>query len=669
MQLRPYGPPRPPGTTSFPPRSPQPGQPYPLPNQRFPQSPGGIRGPVPPQGGIQRPPFVGNQQAAYQQRASNDPRFQRPDVAPQNGPPPRPGQESLHPRQLLRNDSSLSLQRQQLLSNEEIKPQPTRPRIVIERMADINESIADVDKPEGYLRRKKPDARDDGENDDDDDDDDVVVDREKPPSRQNGNRASNELVNGSKSPLTPRELDDTGKSVSSRPATGSTIKMEEKQDAPSRPIIPNVVTETTKKPADVPLFSQSGSSSAIKIDDKAERKEEGLAGRPPSTGNKLESTTSPAVDDSTNDKLEDDKASRPPSSTTLTPERFEETKRSSGPSNKDAALCSIEQSSTMPPKSSAGSSRSVTPSNQDAPENARQEPQTWSKSPDKSRSGTPAGLEPAGNAERESGTPSKTPDKSRSGTPADSESSVNAGRESKASDKSRASTPAGGPTERETLEVPGRTPDKSRSSTPAGMESSNDEMMEEENASETPAHRDEIAEENTSRVKRSSGPTSSLNSSPDVIVTDEGNKSAKSPRPSTASQDKLPTRESARTPPKSPDEDVKGFDNGQQRSLSSAGVRSPDSLRSLAGSAKRTDGEKKETCFEDPAGARKTPAPTSLVAATTPRAQTPGKSPGEKIPPRKSAGRKGPRALFECAKRITCGNACEKLRVHSRASE
>ncbi|XP_018375378.1 PREDICTED: microtubule-associated protein tau isoform X2 [Trachymyrmex cornetzi] len=577
VQLRPYGPPRPPGG-SFPPRSPQPGQlppqnPLLPPNQRFVYSPG-IRGP-PPQGiGGQRPPFVVNQQAyqaqqQQQQRGGNDPRFQRPDVAPSQNEPRRPSQESIFPRQLLRNDSSVSLQRQHLLSNEEIK-QPTRPRIVIEKMADINET---ADKPEDYLQGKKSDVRENGENDDDDD---VVMDNNKSP-RHNGDGTSEELMNGSKSPSTPRKLDDVSRPAS-RPGTatiGNKVEqMDDKQDISSRPISANIANTTT-------LISQSRPSSAIN-NDKEEKKEE-LADRSPSK--------------------EINAAS-------------EEIKKSSSPYNNDAQ--NVEQGLKTPSKSS-DNSRSVTPSYLDTPQNAEQ-----NRSPDKSRSSTPARLEPSGNAEQEPKTPVKTPDKSRSSTPAGLESSGNAELESrtpesKTLDKSRASTPASqlasSPNAERDLETAARTPNKSRSSTPqVGVDSIN---IEADKPSENP-HRDKSAE-GTLRVKESSRPASSLS-----LTSEKGSK-LKSPRsPTPGNRDKL----SGWVSP----EDIKGYDNGQPRTLSSS--RSPRLPKSPVDSGKQTEDEKKKTFFVEDSvtdeKANKTSAAMSKPTTLTVKTPTSEKSDDEK---------------------------------------
>ncbi|XP_011054116.1 PREDICTED: microtubule-associated protein tau isoform X2 [Acromyrmex echinatior] len=567
VQLRPYGPPRPPGG-SFSPRSPQSGQlppqnPLLPPNQRFVYSPG-IRGPSPQGVGGHRPSFVVNQQAyqaqqQQQQRGGNDPRFQRPDVAPSQNEPRRPSQESIFPRQLLRNDSSVSLQRQHLLSNEEIK-QPTRPRIVIEKMADINETTAD--KLEG-LQGKKSDVRENGENDDDDD---VVMDNNKSP-RRNGDGTSEELMNGSKSPSTPRKLDDVSRPAS-RPETATienkVEQMDDKQDI-SRPISANIDNTAT-------LISQSRPSSTVN-NDKEEKKEEQLADRSPSK--------------------EIDVAS-------------EEIKKPSSPYNNDAQ--NIEQSLKTPPKTS-DNSRSVTPSYLDTPQKAEQ-----NKSPDKSRSSTPARLEPSGNAEQESKTPVKTPDKSRSSTPAGLESSGNAELEStlesKTPDKSRASTPASqlapSPNAERELETAARTSNKSRSSTPqAGVDSIN---IEADKPSENP-HRDKSAED-TLRVKESSRPASSLS-----LTSEKGNKSPKSLRsPTPGNRDKL----SGSVSP----EDIKGYDNGQLRTLSSS--RSPRLPKSPVNSGKQTEDEKKKTFFVEDSvtdeKANKTSAamskPTTLTVKT-----------------------------------------------------
>jgi len=211
--------------------------------------------------------------------------------------------------------------------------------------------------------------------------------------------------------------------------------------------------------------------------------------------------------------------------------------------------------------------------------------------------------------------------------------------ESRSPDKSRVNTPHG-LIETETLETPAKTPDKSRSNTPSEIESSNKEVEPEE-ASKSPLH--EETAEDILRVK--SRPASSLNQ-PNLIV-DEVSKSPKSPRSPTASI-KLPV---LKLDDSSTDEEVKGFDNGQQRSLSSGSARSPSSARSSIESTKQTDTEKKRTSFvEDLAGikkteetADKTPTPTTPTAKT-PRAQTPTKSPDEKIS-RKSASKKGSRAF------------------------
>ncbi|XP_032667277.1 nucleolar protein dao-5 isoform X2 [Odontomachus brunneus] len=626
VQLRPYGPPRPPGG-SFPPRPPQPGQlppqnPLHPASQRFAHSPG-IRGP-PPQASGQRPLFVGNYQQAQQQQQqhqqqqqqyqprSNDPRFQRPppDIA-QNGPPRnaeaapyRPGQDSAFPRQLLRNDSLLSLQRQHLLSNEEIK-QPTRPRIVIERMADIDETSDNVAKLEGYLQRKKSDVRENGENDDDDD---VVMDNKKSPRHDANGIPPEALMNGSKSPSTPRKHDDTGKPASESAAI-------EKQEMPSRSTSADSDDKISRHSADsAAVISQSRPASAVSSHEGK------LPSRPPSSKevdivkelmeDSAKSTTSvtPPLEDSKSDKT-----SRPPSATSIG--AMGEAKQPPGSPYGNDTLGNAEHSLKTFSRSS-DNSRSSTPSRLETPQNAEREARSPSKTPDKSRSSTPgSGLEPSGNAQVESRTPTKTPDKSRSSTPAGLEppGSADSKTPSKSPDKSRASTPAElAPSPKESI-TPVKTPDKSRSATPAssGAEPSNNAVVD-ERSSGIPDHRE--ADEETLGVKQPSRPTSSLGSSTSIIGRDSKSpKSPKSPRSPTTpeSQGKLSAPGSVATPPRSPEETVKGFDNGQQRSLSarttpSASPRSPTSPKSPAGGGKQPEGEKKRTSFaEDPVAAKK----------------------------------------------------------------
>lgn len=493
----------------------------------------------------------------------------------------------------------LSLQRQHLLSNEEIK-QPTRPRIVIEKMADINET-ANIDKPEGYLQRKKSDVRENGENDDDDDD--VVMDNKKS-LRHDGDGAPEGLVNGSKSPSTPRKVDDASRPTS-RPGTATiedkTEKVDDKRDVPSRPISANIDNTAT-------LISQSRSSFAAN-NDKEQRKAEQLNGRPPS--------------------------SREINATSIS----EEVKKTSSPYNTNDTLENIERSLKTPSKPS-DNSRSATPSYLDAPQNAEQD-----RNPDKSRSSTPAQLEPPGNAE--SKTPVKAPDKSHSSTPTGLKSSGNAEQESrtpesKTPDKSRASTPASqlapSPNTEGEPETAARSPNKLRSSTPrVGIESNNDEASAEPNKPSENPHCDKSAED-VLRVKESGRPASSLSS-----TSERGGKSPKSPT-TPGNRDKLSGLISSRSP-----EGVKGYDNGQQRTLSSS--HSPRVPKSSVDSEKQTEDRKKKTSFvEDSATVEKAmemtnkastamSKPTSL-AYKTPRAQTSAKATDEKGE-KKAVERKG----------------------------
>ncbi|XP_070172154.1 mucin-2 isoform X2 [Polyergus mexicanus] len=742
VQLRSYGPPRPPGS-SFPPRSLQPGQlspqnPLHPSNQRFVYSPG-IRGPPPQGAGGQRPPFAGNQQVyqqqqQQQQRGSNDPRFQRPDIAPENGPR-RPSQESVFPRQLLRNDSSLSLQRQHLSSNEEIK-QPTRPRIVIEKMADINE--INVDKPESYLQRKKSDVHENGENDDDDD---VVMDNEKLP-RHNQDDIPEGLVNGSKSPLIPTK-------PMIRPGTATIEKTSKYHDKISKEFDEDTAS----------IISQSRPSSAVN-DDKEERKDEKLFSRPPSSKeiDIVENLTEDFTRDEVNVLLVDDSMNNETPSAMLTSELIEEIEEIPKPSSpyNDNAFGNVEQSLKTPSKSSDNSrsitpsyldtlqnaeqavsrtpsrtsdmSRSSTPAHLDAPENAEQ-----NKTPDKSRSSTPAGLEPhgnaeqesktliktpnksrantpaesqllgnaeqesktpiktldksrantpaesqlLGNAEQESKTPIKTPDKSRANTPAGSEPLGNAEQESKTPDKySRASTPAAqlapsSNAEKEPHLTPTKVSDKSRSSTPTGIESSGGET-----SIENPQH--DKSGKDTLQVKESSRPASSLRS-PNSGIGKDDKSSPKSPRSPTIpeGQGKLSMAGSVISP-RSP-EGVKGFDNGEKRSLSSGG--SPRLSNSPKSPTKQTEDEKKKkTSFVEtivkksveiadtaPILIATSPSKSTTPTIKTPRPQTPAKLDDEKKSAKKKAIQNGSESQANAAS--TANGVAESPTKRSKESD
>lgn len=549
----------------------------------------------------------------------------------------------------------LSLQRQHLLSNEEIK-QPSRPRIVIDKMADINETSDDAAKPEGYLQRKKSDVCQNSENDDDDD---VVMDNKKSPRHEANGTSPETLVNGS--PSTPRKHDDIG-TPASRPESAAV----EKQDVSSRSISANS-DRASRNSVDNPATAfQSRPSSAVSSH-KDEEKEEKLPSRPPSSKEvdimeeSMEDSaksetglTSPPLEDSKSDKT-----SRPPSTTSIGP--VEEAKQPPGSPYPNDALGNAEHTLKTPSRSS-DNSRSSTPSRLETPQNAEREAKSPSKTPDKSRSSTPAVLEATGNAEQESRTPTKTPDKSRSSTPAGLEPPCNeelkSRTPSKSPDKSRASTPANlapSPQEKEPV-TPAKTPEKSRSATPAGSgaEPDNDEAAAE---AEGPDDHDKSGED-TLQVKQPSRPASSLGSP--NLTAGRDSKSPKSPR--SPRSPTTPESQSKLSVPGSPGDIVKGFDNGRQRSLSSrttpsGSPRSPSSPKSSAGSVKQSEGEKKRTSFaEDPVTAQKaaetvektlSPTPTSpskpaIPSAKTRRVATPVRLIDEKTE-QKSSEKQGPR--------------------------
>lgn len=572
VQLRPYGPPRPPGS-SFPPRPPQPGQlppqnPQYPPNQRFPYSPGVFRG-VPPQPGGQRPPFA-NYQPQQQYQRNNDPRFQRPIP---NNPSQNElsqnaeivshrlhGQESVFPRQLSRNDSSLIVQRQQSVTNEELK-QPTQPRIIVGKMEDVNrESSANAHNSRN-LQQNKSDIR---KSNDNDDDDDVVMDNER--SSRNSTDSEGLMMNGSKSSLISEKQEDI-KKITSRPGTATieskTKKAESEQDMHSRPASNDKITrESTDISAPVSARSAIGAFNDDKEKEKLERT---------SSSKKITEVAGINETSSITSDSKDDKTSRP-SSTISMPETIENIKTPNSYTHEN-----VEHRLITP---SIDNSRSSIPSRSDMYEHAKQELRTPIRIPDKSQSSTPAGLERSRNAESESTAVSKTPEKSSSNTPAELHRQD--------SSSSSPNTP------------------KLHSSTPIEI-TSNDGFVE---------------------------PEKSL------------------------SQDKLSVPRSAITQPKSPEGRVRGFDNGQERSLSPQ-VSSSDTVRSPnshdAGSAKQMYDETKRTSFSEDAPVEKKvidvtseeipqPTSTSPSKSTYRRVQAPTKLEYAKAE-QKSSKRKGPYIL------------------------
>ncbi|XP_015178629.1 PREDICTED: microtubule-associated protein futsch-like isoform X2 [Polistes dominula] len=188
---------------------------------------------------------------------------------------PRPLKNSVPQRP--RNDPSLNTTRPCQLSNKENK-QSVRPRIIIEKMPDLDEEKSDLVR-ENSIQKKKADVRGSGENDDDDDD--VVMDTEKSP-RQNGStvsdtdksprpsdnlppnkdkspqkngnadRSKESLSDSSVSPKIGQKMEDSGKSVT-RPGT-ATIDTKSERKSPERMIVP---VNDNEQPEDKETSSKS----------------------------------------------------------------------------------------------------------------------------------------------------------------------------------------------------------------------------------------------------------------------------------------------------------------------------------------------------------------------------------------------------------------------------
>ncbi|KAK2588603.1 hypothetical protein KPH14_006372 [Odynerus spinipes] len=717
-QPRAYGPPPRPVGNSVPhlrqvqPRQ-NPTQNLPSPqNPRF-QNPPGIRVPNPQ---IGRPPapqqLLGPRpinQIQQNQRSFVDQRTQQRNldlpVSPnahqsqaQGFSSPRPLPNSVSPRP--RNDPPVNTPRPTELSNKDNK-QPVRPRIIIDKMPDVDEEKTDLVR-ESSIQKKKADVRDGGENDDDDDD--VVMDNEKTlkqngsaisdseksprpsdnltPSKdkspqRNGNVDRNDdlLSNSStKSPQTPRKSEDASKSIT-RPGTATidtkseaqpseqaiAAKNDDKQsekDASSRSSSAKSEEKTIKTDSidDRPVSAKSDKIDAVKdeekhgsvpssrpasskVDSKMEEKEDGRSSvEEIKTNGKKEDKTE---GDSKEEKIEknqikevsttDDRAKSPASpaihsagqndaksSTELGNDVAEEKGKCPASPSNNLTVQSAEQAPKTPSKSPSpdlikdekprgppSASNVVTAPR---PEKA---PQTPPKSPSldvvKEEKPKPSNEPTAETLEQKPQTPAESPspdlvmeDKRKlSASPSNGLTVQNLEQESKS---------------------PSKSSDGSRASTPTVVDAQPDNKL------------DSLQTEKPSRPASSMSKDSSSEKQ-EVPV-------APSRSPSSESHDKLNVPGSLPTPPKSPQESVKGFDNGQRRSLSSPG--SPKSPKSAI-STKPTEGEKKKTTFAEDsiikkdenaeekaeAGSRESSKPTTPTGKPR-RAQTPVKLQSEK---------------------------------------
>ncbi|XP_076383244.1 microtubule-associated protein tau isoform X3 [Megalopta genalis] len=685
VQLRPYGLPRPPGN-QLPPKPPQQGQNSPQQGQHPPQqspytpqqspyTPQQI--PNPPQQG-QNPPIVLNPRFAPSPINRTGPQ-QRPRLPhpgnfqghlfPRNAQPPQhPGFEhqnaprtpdvlarpqEIAKRQLQRNESLLSFPQQSLSPQREDR-KPPLPRIVVERMADVD-NVRKQQQPENSVPKEK--LRDNAENDDDDD---VVMDSKKSPRPD-----SRDSVQSAKRPETA--------TINGKVDVKPTEQFNDKPNSIAADSKPDKAESQTVKSAG----SENRSPSAKLDQPRSEPVNEKLENKPKgSVDNAIEKPCEKAdVNRETTNLSAGEKRTTPSPTPSLKDDK----------SNKSAKESSNEQKPSEQELNVASPDKSRTSTPIEASQNQKDQGlKTPSKSPDKSRSVTPTEL---GESQKDPGlkTPSRSSENSRSNTSlgsnqAEGEQSLKT--PSKSPDKSRASTPADLTQNEEESKVQDKTPDKSRASTPAEVNQAKENLdvkpSESESAevkdnrqqskivdedvdkssentaaaaeskapAEAPAEAPEQPSEETTVSKDSSDEKPKAASEPAAEAAEEPPKSAESvkdavkisddsssenlqkPTPeskptspsvslptsaketrsspkspvSAEGDGKLSAAESMLSPPKTPEDSVKGFDNGQRRSLSPksptlASPKLPVSPKSPTGSARSAGSEKKRASF------------------------------------------------------------------------
>lgn len=594
---------------------------------------------------------------------------------------PRPPQYSVP--QGPRNDTSLDRGKTSQLSNKENK-RSARPRIIIDKMPDLDEEKANLVR-ENSVQKRKADIRDGGENDDDDDD--VVMDNKKSP-RQNGSAISDseksprsadglppnkdespqrngsgvdrnkELPLGSSvsSELVQGKIEDTGKPTT-RPGT-ATIDTKSERKSFEQTIVPKNDNEQSEK-------ETSSGPTLVKLEDKTSIKSDSVddisvspkndkivdikeevkygnvsSGSSPSRkveceieGTKGKRTLAEEMKANENkgDKMEgeskevkiakdevdrvftkDDRGMYPSGPSlnavhsagqndiTLSNDKSEEkTKCPAGPSN-NLISQNVDQIPRTPSKSPSPdiikeNKRQTppmrSPSNIPTPVNIEEASKTSSKSPSPLDVTTDGKLRQALNdppirsVEQNlpktpgksslpiSNPPSLSPSPSPSPSPTPSPDVV-------MEDKRKLTASPSNNLTMQNLEQDSKTPSKSsdisRASTPTVVDAQTENKLESINPEKSSRPMSALSKDSTSEKLAPEIPSRSSSSS--------------------EARDKLSVPESLPTPPKSPQEGVKGFDNGQRRSLSSPG--SPKSPKSAI-SMKPIEGEKKKTTFAE----------------------------------------------------------------------
>ncbi|XP_078038235.1 microtubule-associated protein tau isoform X2 [Augochlora pura] len=653
-------------------------------NPRFAPSPTNRNPPqqrprLPHPGNFQGPPFPRNAQAP-----------QHPGIEHQNSPrtPDVLGRpQEIAQRQLQRNESLLSIPNQSLSPQRDDR-KPPLPRIVVERMADVDNA-----RMQQQLEKEK--LRDNVENDDDDD---VVMDSKKSPRPDSGDsvrsakRPETATING-KVDGKHEEFDDTSSIADGK--NEKTVKSAGSENRLTSAKVDQLGSEASDDKVENKL-KESVHNVVEKANEKADR-ENLSAGEKRTTPSPTPTPTpSPRDDKSAKESSNDNPMTPPPKAneqelSVPSPNKS----RSSTPVEAKPETQSQKDQGLKTPSKSPDKSRSITPTelsdNQNEPG-----PKTPSKSSENSQSNTSLASNQAEN-EQSLKTPSKSPDKSRASTPADlSQSEEKSKLQDKTPDKSRASTPAemnqvvenvdakasenkaaelkddtqnsrimdGGvnkPCEDTvtTMEskAPVEKPEQPREETVSKDSSDEKTKAIGEPVVEKPPKSAEsvkdsvnISDENSlvnlqEPTPESSLPTSAKSPSPSLPTSAKSPSpslptSAKSPSPSlptsakeTRSSPKSPTSTdgksstAALSPPKTPEDSVKGFDNGQRRSLSPrsptlASPKLPISPRSPLGSVKSAGSEKKRASFVESLADQdgKPPKPTTprIQRAPTP---------------------------------------------------
>ncbi|XP_043511008.1 microtubule-associated protein tau isoform X1 [Frieseomelitta varia] len=653
-QVRPYGPPRPPAG-SFPQKSPQQqGQHPPIVlNPRFP-SPSVQRsqlGPRPPHPGpYPAPKFQGNVQRPQHPRPEypNGPYQPRPDHpnVPQQGRNP----DVLVQKRLQRDESLLSIPQQSLPIKREDKPL-SAPRIVVEKMADVDSSR----KPrqlESPASKERTEQRENAENDDDDDD--VVMDGKSP--RANGNVGKGDLIEESKlsesdvqSARRPENAATHGKIGTIAEKIGQKISSEEKP-----------VKDSNVKERDNRLSAKSNEEERDKLLDKREVDKIGdqldeperklVEDQAQKENANKEKVTKPTTHTETNPSsvVEDIVAKLNNSNAEQSTKKSEETK--SGRSEEEPGVALIAKSNEgdrkvqAPAKSPDRSPRTDLKSST-LPDKSRAEAEFGqegvSKSPEQLR-----GSSPANTGKEQSDRELKTPcSVSQSNSPASTPVKVNQTRE-KHDLVSAPETKLDVDLLKETREAKNALQEPKESNTPMEMDQKKSEQepaeplkleksSEKERSSDlSHSPREKELNDPSSKPPNKSASVTEKSSAESVLEnfkSDDPRDTLETCVASVASSPPASQREEAsetqKSSPNAADDSVKGFDNGEQRSLSikSSSPRDPRSPVSPKSPVEDEKLEENERKADDKTTSDSKSLPKPAKSPKVQRAPTPAK--------------------------------------------